>query len=126
MRFRRIAVTITLVASLSACTTGGLNTQSYPGRTQLQFMSADQVTLMSYACIPGDGERQTQRRGAQAHAYVDGALRSARARFGGQSGFGALGAAADLNAEIARISQNVEREYRCAFLGERNSNSPFG
>jgi len=122
-----LAATLVL-ATLAACGVSGTNTQSYPGRTQLQFMSSDQVTVMRYACVPGDTRGQTENRGARAHNYVDGAIRNAQARFNAQgAGLGAmLGAQAEVNAEIARISQIAEREYRCAFLGGRNTSTPFG
>ncbi len=128
MKSLRLWGVMIVLGALSACGISGVNTRSYPGRIQLQFMSADQITVMSYACVSGNTERQTQSRGASAHAYVDDAIRSAQARYGMQGGAlsGTLAGRAELNAEIARISQTVDAEYRCAFMGAQNSSIPFG
>lgn len=118
----------TAVLGLAALTACGA-TNSYPGRTQVQFMSADQVTQRTYACLPGETERQTQSRASSAHRYVDGAIRSAGARLAAQStgGFGSgLGLQAELNAEIAEISRQSEAEYRCVLVSSRNTSGPFG
>lgn len=120
--------TVTTVLGLAVVTACGV-TNSYPGRAQMQFMGADQVTQYTYACLPGETERQTQSRAAQAHRYVDGAIRSAGSRLASQSsgGFGSgLGVQAELNAEIAEISRQSEAEYRCVLIGRRNTSGPFG
>ena len=114
--------------ALAACDGTMTASQSFPGRTQVQFMSADGVTVRTYACVPGADAEQ---RGAQAHRYVDSALRSARARLqaSNNGGFGSgLGLQAELNAETARISREAEADYRCALASSRDTRqiNPFG
>jgi hypothetical protein len=113
-----------MIAGLAACSGPTLSSQSYPGRTNVEVMSADGVTLRSYAC-------QSTSNAAAAHRYVDGAILEAQNRFARESGGGfaaGLGVRAEVNAEIARISRNVEAEYGCALLGSRDSRqiNPFG
>lgn len=116
------------IIALTACNMAG-GGQSFPGRAQVQLMSADGVTTRTYACLPGQTTRQTQARAARAHRYVDGAIQSAYSRLASQSGggFGAgLGVQAELNAETARISREAEAEYRCQLVSSRAPNALFG
>lgn len=124
MAWMRLSMASVALMTLTACGVA----DTYPGRTEVQFMSNDQATLRTYACVPGDTDRQTQSRAASAHRYVDRAIASARSRLTAQSsgGIGAsLGVQAELNAEIAQISRQSEAEYRCALVSSRNANSPF-
>lgn len=126
MDWLKISGAVMVVASLAACDVSSYSAQAYPGRTQVQLMSADQVTARTYACQPGDTERQTQARAASAHRYVDRAIQNARSRIAGQSagGFGAnLGVQAEVNAEIAQISRQAEAEYRCVLISSKDTSS---
>lgn len=121
MRMSAVAVTI---AGLAACSGPTLSSNSFPGRTMVQFMSADRVTIRNYACVPGATQAQTQSRAAQAHRDVDAAIQSAFRRFSTQSGggFGAgLGVRAEVNAVTARVSRQAEAEYRCTLVNSRDS-----
>lgn len=123
MDLRRVSGAFIILASLAACSGPTLSSKSYPGRTQVEVMSADSVTARRYAC-------QSSANAASAHRYVDSAILEAQRRFAPRSGsFGAgLGAQAEINAEIARASRNAEVEYRCALLGSRDTRqvNPFG
>lgn len=106
-----------VLAGLAACSGPTLSSRSYPGRANAEVMSADGVTVRRYAC-------QSSSNAARAHRYVDGAILEAQNRFARQSSGGlgsGLGVQAEVNAKIARVSRNVEAEYRCALLGSRDS-----
>jgi hypothetical protein len=122
MGWTQISGAMIVAASLAACSGSAMTSQSYPGRTQVQFLSADQVTTRTYACEPGSSEAQTQQRAARAHRYVDAALSSAYSRLSRASGggFGAsLGVQAEMNAETVEISRQANAEYRCVLVGSR-------
>ncbi|MDX8350973.1 hypothetical protein [Cognatiyoonia sp. IB215182] len=122
MRYLHKTALCAAAFALAACDVSGLSSQAYPGRTQYQFLSADREMIHTYACVPSETEQRTKNRAAQAHRYVDEAIRSAKTRFAPQAGFGGgLGARAELNAEISRISQQAEAEYRCIMLNRKNA-----
>lgn len=122
MRYLQIAACLTGVLTLTACDVSGLSSQAYPGRTQHQFLSADRSMIHTYACVPSDSEQRTKSRAAQAHRYVDEAIRSAQRRYPVQPGLaGGLAARAEVNGEIAQISKQAEAEYRCVLLNRKNA-----
>lgn len=113
----RLSGALIMMAGLAACSGPTLSSQSYPGRTNVEAMSADGVTVRRYACLSTSNA-------ASAHRYVDGAILEAQNRFARESGGGfaaGLGVKAEVNAEIARISRNVDAQYQCALLGSRDS-----
>lgn len=118
----RIAGVVCAFVTLTACMPG-LSSQAYPGRTEVTFMGADKVTQRTYLCQPSDTLRQTQARAAQAHRYVDGAIRSAQRRYGvsGQGIVNNLAGQAEVNAEIAEVSRQAEAEYRCILLKSKDT-----
>ena len=122
MRLTFVSLAAIAALGISACDQATMTSQSYPGRSQYQFMSADQVTVRTYACVPGSSEAETQRRAARAHSYVDSAIRSAYSRLASASGGGmgaSLGVRAELNAETVRISREADGDFRCALVNSR-------
>ncbi len=123
MGYFRVSAAAGVLAALAACDATGFSTQSYPGRTQVAFMSADTVTQRTYACQPSDTQRATQARASRAHRYVDAAILSAARRLSRQGIVGGLAAQAEMNAELSQISRQAEIEYRCALINSRNIKS---
>lgn len=118
MRFHRMSVLLIFVAGLSACNSTTLTGPAFPDREHVSFLSADGTTVRSYAC-----ERRAN--AGRAHRYTDGAILEAQRRFTRESGGGiasGLGVRAEVNAEISRISRNIEADYRCAYVGSQSRN----
>ncbi|WP_341368686.1 hypothetical protein [Yoonia sp. BS5-3] len=106
---------IGVCCALAACDVSSFGSQAYPDRSQHSFQSADGIHVLTYACLNGSNA-------ASAHRYVDSGILSAERRVAGnQQSFGGLGARADVNAEIARISRQAEAEYRCVLINRKNT-----
>ena len=122
MRILRCFLGLAALSFLAACDVSGLSGQAYPDRSQFQFLTADREMVHTYACAPSDSAARTKSRAAEAHVYVDQAIRAAQARYPAQPGLTAgLASRAELNAEIAQISKQSEAEYRCVLLNRKNA-----
>ncbi|SEV87659.1 hypothetical protein SAMN04488515_0011 [Cognatiyoonia koreensis] len=115
--------------ALAACSAEDVVRSAYPDRQIIDFPTSDGLSVVSYACAPGDNDAATMARATEAHIFVERNIDAAAEIFanrivsGVETGEGELstsiGAASGLNANAERITDAAEERYQCLLFDER-------